>query len=112
MRGSLTLILVAAVLSMGSRCPTDPSPPPCSIVQEPVPVQVTQADVDRAHDEGFEEGQASAPLCDVRVNDREVQDDLRWDLCRTVETHIYSRGPSLPDKDRLWRELRLKMVCR
>ena len=78
----LMLVLLAAVLSMGQRCPSEPSAPPCS--QTPAPaVEFTQVDLDQAYDEGFDAGQEACPAapepepcpaCDVTADNDEVAD--------------------------------------
>ena len=76
---ALILILVAAVLAMGQRCPSEPSPT-CST---PAP-ELAQADLDRAYQDGYSAGQDACPAapepepcpaCDVAANDDEVREE-------------------------------------
>ena len=86
----LTLILVAAVLSMGQRCPTEPSTPPCSLAPAP---EHTEADLDGVYETGYAAGQDTCPLapepepcpiCDVTTNDGAVRDEAVDEFVRAV----------------------------
>ena len=88
---AVALVVAAAALAMGQRCPSEPSAPACP----PPTCEITQADVDRAYDRGFDYGRQAAPdpdpcptcptcpepdpcptcpTCDVTVNDDDVAD--------------------------------------
>ena len=109
----LIVVLAAAVLSMGQRCPTDPSPPPCA----PAAGQPTQGDVAAAYRDGHADGQDACPAepepepcpaCDVTVNDDEVADQAVHEFVRLVLVEC-SFGPSVLAAGNIDREVKRRI---
>ena len=84
----LMLVLAAAVLSMGQRCPTEPSTPPCALTPG-----FTQADLDSVREAGYAAGQDACPsapepepcpLCDVTTNDDQVREEAVDEFVRDI----------------------------
>ena len=110
----LMLVLAAAVLSMGQRCPTEPTPPPCASAP---PQQPTRDDVAAAYQDGFEDGQESCPAapepepcptCDVAVNDDEVADQAIRDFVGLIHSECFF-GHSVVDAGNIDREVKLRI---
>ena len=94
------LVLAAAVLSMGQRCPTEPSTPPCALTPAP---GLTQADLDSAREAGYAAGQDACPsapepcpICDVTANDDEVREEAVDGFVRDIMTEC-SFGSSVAE---------------
>ncbi|MCY4121680.1 MAG: hypothetical protein OXG72_12255 [Acidobacteria bacterium] len=116
----LILVLLAAVLSMGQRCPTEPSAPPCAQASTPAP-EFTQADLERAYDDGFgdgfEDGREACPAapepepcpaCDVTANDDQVTDQAVHDFVRLIHAECQF-GPSVHEAGNTDREIKRRI---
>ena len=108
----LMLVLAAAVLSMGQRCPTEPSP--CS--QTPRP-DLTLADLDRAYETGVTAGRQTCPaapepepcpLCDVTTNDDKVREDAVDSFMSDILREC-SFGPSVVASGDIDREVKRRI---
>lgn len=109
----LMLVLAAAALSMGQRCPTEPTPAPCSTATP----QPAQDDVTTAYRDGYEDGQDACPAapepepcpaCNVKVNDDEVADQAVIEFVRLV--HAECRfGHSVVDSGNIDREVKRRI---
>ena len=109
----LMLVLAAAVLSMGQRCPTEPTSPPCSTTAR----QPTQDDVAAAYRDGYDDGQESCPAapepepcpaCDVTVNDEEVADQAVIEFVQLIHRECRF-GHSVVDAGNIDREVKRRI---
>ena len=110
----LMLVLAAAALSMGQRCPTEPSTPPCALTPAP---EFTQADLDRARETGYAAGQDACPsapepepcpICDVTTNDDQVREAAVDEFVRDIMREC-SFGSSVAADGNIDREVKRRI---
>ena len=112
------LLVVVMVASMGQRCPTEPSPAPCSLTPAPER-KFAQADLDRAREDGYRSGQDACPAapepepcpaCDVTVNDDDVGAEAVDEFVRSIMTEC-SFGSSVAADGNIDREVKRRIAA-